>query len=219
MESPVGQATYEKLTVMLKPDMKPGQSIDFYNKECTNYEEMLCHGNYTGSLIAINEVERLVPLEQRERMRVIDVAAGTGRVGLDLRKIGFKNIDALEPAEGMMKLLKETNAYTHTFQEFLGVGSSSVPQGAYDMVTMVGGLGGGHVPVSGVDDLIRFAKPGALVIIVTRVEFMEIVEYKGRLEPHMDSLETRGLWRKVTKKVVPNYFHGKDGLVFIYRVL
>ncbi|XP_071522040.1 methyltransferase-like protein 27 [Panulirus ornatus] len=205
---------------IFRPGQTPGQSVAAYDEWSKNYEESLSQGVYNAPYIAVQEVERLVAKEQRERFRVLDVAAGTGWVGRELSKIGFKDMDALEPSEGMMNLLKKTNVYTLTFQEFLGVGQTSVPKGVYDVVVLAGGMGDGHIPVSGVDELIHFAKPGGLVIIVMRLEFLETAkEYKGKLEPHMDRLEKDGRWCKIARKLVPNYYLDKEGVVFTYRVL
>nr|XP_053649924.1 methyltransferase-like protein 27 [Cherax quadricarinatus] len=177
-------------------------------------------GIYRGHIIAAEEVSRVIPEEYRQKVRVLDVAAGTGLVGHQLYERGFRNIDALEPSEGMMRILKDTDIYTFKYQEFIGMGQNTVPQDTYDVVVIAGGMGEGHVPVQGIDDMIRFSKPGGLVIIVMRLEFLWTVEeYKEKLEAHMDYLEEKGKWRKEMRKVVPNNFFDKAGVVFIYRVL
>lgn len=40
-----------------------------------------------------------------------------------------RNIDALEPSEGMIKRLKDTSAYDLKYQEFIGHGGCTVPAG------------------------------------------------------------------------------------------
>ncbi|XP_069193989.1 uncharacterized protein [Procambarus clarkii] len=67
---------------------------------------------------------------------------------------------------------------------------------------------------------IEAAKESGLVIIVTGVNYLTAVEaYKDKLEPHMERLEQQGLWHKVVRTVVPNYFVEIDGVVYIYRVV
>ncbi|XP_069193990.1 methyltransferase-like protein 27 isoform X3 [Procambarus clarkii] len=119
----------------------------------------------------------------------MDIAAGTGAIGLELHKKGFTNIDALDPSEGMLKVLKETGVYNLIYQEFISQDPTTIPE-------------------------------GGLVIIVTGVNYLTAVEaYKDKLEPHMERLEQQGLWHKVVRTVVPNYFVEIDGVVYIYRVV
>ncbi|KAK7065158.1 ubiE/COQ5 methyltransferase [Halocaridina rubra] len=202
-----------------EPGISPEEVASSYTDWAPKYDETLCPGRYNGPDIAAEEVALRIPKEQRERVTIIDVAAGTGRVGLLLKQKGFTNIDALEPSKGMMDLLKETGVYGKTYQEFLGARQNSVPDDTYDVLVIAGGMGEGHIPVKGVDDMIRMTKSGGLVIIVMRKEYLEdVVEYKNRLIPHIDTLEKEGKWSKVEVKVVPSYSFNKDGLVFTYKV-
>ncbi|XP_069161497.1 methyltransferase-like protein 27 [Procambarus clarkii] len=90
----------------------------------------------------------------------------------------------------------------------------------YDVVVTTGSLLHSHMPVQAMDEFIRITKPGGLVIIVTGVNYLTAVEaYKDKLEPHMERLEQQGLWHKVVRTVVPNYFVEIDGVVYIYRVV
>ncbi|XP_071545009.1 methyltransferase-like protein 27 [Panulirus ornatus] len=214
------QTVYKENAKCFTPGLEPSQVIGNYSNWSRNYDKMMCLGTYNGPLMGAEEVARLVPEERRQKVRVLDIAAGTGKVGLELHKRGFVNIDALEPSEGMMNILRDTGVYSVKYQEFLGIGQNTVPPDTYDVVVIVGGMGEGHVPIQGVDDMIRITKPGGFVVIVMRLEYLEVVkEYKNRLEPHMDLLQQQGWWRKETKKVVRNYAFGKDGVIFICRVL
>ncbi|XP_066986485.1 uncharacterized protein [Macrobrachium rosenbergii] len=119
----------------------------------------------------------------------------------------------------MMKLLETTGVYTKNYSEFLGDGANSVPSDAYDVLVCSGGMMEGHIPLKGIDDMIRVTKPGGLIIIVMRAEFLhEVEEFKG-LEHYFDSLQEKGCLTKVEVKRVPNYVTGKDGIIFTYRVL
>ncbi|XP_069193988.1 methyltransferase-like protein 27 isoform X1 [Procambarus clarkii] len=150
----------------------------------------------------------------------MDIAAGTGAIGLELHKKGFTNIDALDPSEGMLKVLKETGVYNLIYQEFISQDPTTIPEDTYDVVVTTGSLLHSHMPVQAMDEFIRITKPGGLVIIVTGVNYLTAVEaYKDKLEPHMERLEQQGLWHKVVRTVVPNYFVEIDGVVYIYRVV
>ncbi|XP_050704254.1 uncharacterized protein LOC126989692 isoform X1 [Eriocheir sinensis] len=182
-------------------------------------QQMFVQGGFRGPAITLEEALRRVPPERRAKVRVLDVAAGTGCVGRELHREGFRLIDAVEPSEGMTKKLRESGVYTNDFMEFIGTGQSTVPRDTYDLVVISGGMGEGHVPVVGLDDLVRVAKNGGFVIIVMRHEYLQTApSYKDKLEPYMDQLEADGKWRKVERRIVPNFFFDKEGLVYVFRV-
>ncbi|XP_064109295.1 methyltransferase-like protein 27 [Macrobrachium nipponense] len=203
-----------------EPGITPDQVADSYTDMAQNYDEILSPERYRGPEIAADEVAARISEDKRRAVKVIDVAAGTGRVGLLLKDKGFSKIDALEPSKGMMALLKQTGVYTNTYSEFLGVGQNSVPKDTYDVLVIAGGMGEGHIPVKGIDDMIRITKSGGFVIIVMRKEYLDYVEeYKDKLIPYMDEMEKQGKWTKVELKTVHNYSFNKDGLVFTYKVV
>ncbi|XP_050724477.1 uncharacterized protein LOC127002501 isoform X2 [Eriocheir sinensis] len=202
-----------------RPGVTPEEMAAGYDEWSENYEEMMIwKGGYRGPAITLEEALRWVPPERRAKARVLDVAAGTGCVGRELHREGFRHIDAVDPSEGMMKQ-RETGIYTNDFLEFFGSGHSTVPKDTYDLVVTSGGMGEGHISHSGLDDVVRVAKNGGFVIIVMRHEFLQTVpSYKDKLEPYMDQLEADGKWKKVERRIVPNYFCDKEGLVFVFRI-
>ncbi|XP_050724567.1 demethylmenaquinone methyltransferase-like isoform X1 [Eriocheir sinensis] len=202
-----------------RPGITPEEMAAGYDEWSENYEEMMIwKGGYRGPAITLEEALRWVPPERRAKARVLDVAAGTGCVGRELHREGFRHIDAVDPSEGMMKQ-RETGIYTNDFLEFIGSGHSTVPKDTYDLVVTSGGMGEGHISHSGLDDVVRVAKNGGFVIIVMRHEFLQTVpSYKDKLEPYMDQLEADGKWKKVERRIVPNYFCDKEGLVFVFRI-
>ncbi|XP_064109367.1 uncharacterized methyltransferase Sca_1399-like [Macrobrachium nipponense] len=203
-----------------EPGITPNQVTDRYTNMAQKYDEILSPERYRGPEIAANEVAARISKDKRDDIRIIDVAAGTGRVGVLLKDKGFSNIDALEPSKGMMARLKQTEAYTNTYSEFLGIGHNSVPKDTYDVLVIAGGMGEGHIPVKGINDMIRIVKSGGFVIIVMRKEYLDYVEeYKNKLIPYMDEMEKRGKWTKIALKTIHNYAFNKDGLLFTYKVL
>ncbi|XP_071544079.1 methyltransferase-like protein 27 [Panulirus ornatus] len=213
-------ATLQLANKFYTPGQDPRQVTDLYSCWSNAYDKMLCPGRYNGPMLAAEEVVRLLPHDNHHLARILDMAAGTGQVGIELHKRGFTNVDALEPSDGMLKILKATGVYSLIFQEFVGIGQSTIPKGSYDVVVIVGGMGEGHVPVKGIDDMIRACKPGGVVVNIMRHEFLHNVEdYKDKLEQYMAVLERKGSWRREVRKILPNYFCDKEGIMFTHRVL
>lgn len=212
--------TYQVNEMCFQPGLKTKEVMSCYDSWSTSYDKMMVDGTYNGPRMALEEVLDHVPVSQRSTCRVLDVAAGTGQLGSMLASAGFMLLDAVEPSLGMLAILREKNVYNTLYDVYMGNGDTTITPDTYDVVVVVGAMGENHLPVSSVDHMISVTKPGGLVIIVMREENMVTVEaYRDKLEPHMDDLEERGCWTRVTRKVIPNYFCDKDGLVLTYRVL
>lgn len=86
-------------------------------------------------------------------------------------------------------------------------------------VTSCGGFVPGHLPVSALHDLVRMCKPGGLIVIVMRYEYLTTCEELRPLEPLMDELEAKNpsRWSRLKRHISPNYLLDKEGIVFAYR--
>ncbi|CAD5112099.1 DgyrCDS1340 [Dimorphilus gyrociliatus] len=82
--------------------------------ESGRYENDLGPQNYRGPIYCAEELSRRLI---DKNLRILDVAAGTGFLGKELAKLGHKNIDALEPSIGMIKMLKRLATYTRVYSD------------------------------------------------------------------------------------------------------
>jgi len=197
------------------------EMVEVYTEWADNYDQDLCPGRYNGPTIGAEALADYYPSEVRPLLKILDVAAGTGRVGQEMYPYGFRHIDALEPSPGMLKKLVARGLYESTFQSAIGFHPvDNILPNTYDSLIICGGMGEGHIPVSAVDEMIRIVKPGGTIFIVMREEYLSYVQqYVGKLEPHMQSLQEKGFWKQVNRKIVPSYSFNKTGVVFIYEVL
>ncbi|KAK4022979.1 hypothetical protein OUZ56_008420 [Daphnia magna] len=195
--------------------------LSFYQQWSDKYDEDFRTEHYIGPCLTVEAVCELIPDEKRADVTVLDVAAGTGLVGLELAKNGFKVIDAIDGSEAMLTKLRQKSIYRCTTQAMLGNGGDceSLPENAYDVVTSSGGFVPGHLPVSAVQDLIRMCKPGGLIVIVMRYEYLNTCEELRPLEPLMIELEHKNpsCWSRLKRHISPNYLLDKEGIVFVYR--
>ena len=79
---------------------------------------------YRGPKIAANFCDILIP---DKSAKIIDIGAGTGFVGEYLLKHGFNNVDALEPAKGMLVQAKEKRVYKNLLLEGISKDKQTSP--------------------------------------------------------------------------------------------
>jgi ubiquinone/menaquinone biosynthesis C-methylase UbiE len=88
---------------------------------------------------------------KKENIKILDVAAGTGLVGEELKKRGFneQNVTALDLCPDMLNVARKKNVYGKLIQAPFG---STMPKGmtarSFDCVIMCGGFAAGHIPLS-----------------------------------------------------------------------
>ncbi|KAK3583601.1 hypothetical protein CHS0354_039423 [Potamilus streckersoni] len=202
-----------------KGGLTPQQIADYYSQwgASGKYDIHLGSSRYLGPMQAARAIGEYF-VSDRENVRILDVAAGTGKVGQELYNLGFRNMDALDPSEGMLNKAKEKGVYNQIFNCCFEL-NMPIPDDSYDCLVVVGGMGEGHLPAESVYEMIRLVKPGGLICIAMREEYLQYVEaYKDKLQPLMERLEREGKWYQYKKEHVPNYAFGKDGTVFQYVV-
>ncbi|KAK3104204.1 hypothetical protein FSP39_025284, partial [Pinctada imbricata] len=74
---------------------------------------------YRGPQVTAEQLAEEVSMDKRSSYRVLDVGAGTGLVAEELNKLGFLNIDALEPSADMLRDAREKDVYSEYLQMFL----------------------------------------------------------------------------------------------------
>lgn len=210
----------QHLSIAYKDGGYPEKTAEFYtnwSKE-NNYDQHLNPNLYRGPEIAAQAVADYFPSSTRAGLRILDVAAGTGFVAENLLFLGFDHVDALDPSEGMLKIARQKGLYNHYICSYLDHNKLPLLADTYDCAVTSGGMGEGHIPYDGIDQLIRVVKPGGLVCIVMREAYLEHSQYKNILEPHMDDLEKQGLWTLVSRSIVENYCFDLNGVVYMYKV-
>ncbi|KAL4228674.1 hypothetical protein ACF0H5_011719 [Mactra antiquata] len=191
-----------------------------YDTLAETYEEMLLNANARTHEITAEIVADLYPSDVRNKVKILDVGAGTGMVGSALHGQRFKHIDALDPNPNMLEKAKLQNRYETYFIESVNPEeSSSIKNGTYDAVTMCGTLAeSGHIPPEAIKDIVRIVKTGGYMVIVNRLLKEETL---NDIEAVMNSLEADKKMIKVNRKVWPGYNEvtGDFGITWVYRVL
>merc|ERR1712025_1089870 len=152
-------------------------------------------------------------------VRVLDVAAGTGLVGVELAKVGFKHVVALDYSQEMLDKAKEKGVY----EDFICASIENVippplkPR-SYDCVVMLGGFAAGHLPLSSLYTMARICKKNGILINSMTLQYSEFVDEYLFINEYIKELEEDRVWNLKFKKVLDNYIKGKQGLVHAMQV-
>ncbi|XP_067665496.1 methyltransferase-like protein 27 [Haliotis asinina] len=190
--------------------------IQRFNEVSSKYNEALGSVNFMGPRTLAAILAELHP-SGRENVRVLDVAAGTGLVAVELRKKGFVNNDGLEPSEQMLAEAKRNNLYGRYICDLVGENTFDIENDTYSAVTM-SALSieiFKKLPVKALEELARVVKPGGHILMV---QYDYAFDSKV-LKANFSNLEDRGLWKLIELRPVSDFTHGKPGLVSIHQVL
>ncbi|XP_078660412.1 methyltransferase-like protein 27 [Branchiostoma floridae x Branchiostoma belcheri] len=201
-----------------KPGMTSAEVLRYYDNWAEMYDKDVHDMSYNGPRQCAEALAEV--LSGNKAARILDVAAGTGLCAAELLKLGYTNLDAIDGSQSMLDIAKSRNLYHRYICDFLGPRRLDIEDDHYDAIACCGSFSQGHLKDDCFPELIRIVKPGGLICITMREEFLHTVEaYRGKLEPAMVALEDKGCWERMARDTVPKYCHDKDGVVFIYRVL
>uniref|UniRef100_A0A2C9L4Y3 Methyltransferase type 11 domain-containing protein n=1 Tax=Biomphalaria glabrata TaxID=6526 RepID=A0A2C9L4Y3_BIOGL len=157
-------------------------------------------------------------IKYKDDALILDVAAGTGLVGAELRKRGFSQIHAHDGASNMLETCKRKGFYSHLIHCLIGEGKQlPASNNTYDAITMSGGTCENHIPPSCQEEFVRVIKPGGYFVNAYRSTMVNI-EYGQRWEAEARRLEMDNKWTFYGRLFFKKYNLFSDGFVDIYRV-
>jgi MFS family permease len=98
---------------------------------------------------------------------VLDAGAGTGLLGVELARAGFRRLDGVDMSGRMLDQAAGKGVYRDLRIGTLG-GALDYETGSYDGVVSAGVLTAGHAPATSLDELVRVTRPGGHVIFTLR---------------------------------------------------
>lgn len=190
-------------------------------------------------------VEEFVKFGIAKDAKLLDVAAGTGLVGLELKANGYTNIDAIDGSEDMLVAAREGNCYKNVMAHMItGDSKIPIPDHTYDHLVMSGALC--HIPFENIPQIIRLCKPGNYLRLITLcistatngiyfaggiicwaiAKSEDLVSHvpafkDGQFEKVIERLCSEKLWEFLPgfpKKAI-NFTHERDGWTYAMKVL
>ena len=96
----------------------------------------------------------------KSQIKIIDAGAGTGLNGVELSKLGYINIDAIDISQEMLDEAKKTNVFTKLICASLNEHNPGIETGEYHALITTGALIVGHVRPEALEEMIRMVKIG-----------------------------------------------------------
>ncbi|WP_026988704.1 class I SAM-dependent DNA methyltransferase [Fodinicurvata fenggangensis] len=136
--------------------------------------------------------------------KVLDAGCGTGLAGVELKKLGFTNIDGIDLSGEMLEVAREKEAYDKLAEADMTV-PLEIADDSYDAVISVGVFTSGHVKPKALDELARVTRKGGQIVVTVHEKVWEADGYPDYLE----DMEKRGLVSIRAVKEAP--YHRKEG--------
>ena len=122
---------------------------------------------------------------------VLDAGAGSGLVGLELARLGFKTIDGIDISATQLALAEVKGVYRRLIHARLGK-RLPFPNNAYDAMVSAGTFTFGHAPASSFDEIVRVIRPGGYLVFTLPAEG----DPEGYREKY-DELSETGRWSMI----------------------
>ena len=149
--------------------------------------------------------------------KILDAGAGTGLVGLELQRLGYTDICAMDISPGMLAQARAKGCYNDFRRMTLGQ-PLAFDTNAYDAVISVGVFTPGHAPPNSFDELARVARPGGHIIFSLRPDTRLELGFREQQE----RMENAGVWTLVTAtepfRPLPKGEPEVEHQIWVYRV-
>ncbi|RUW54080.1 class I SAM-dependent methyltransferase [Mesorhizobium sp. M1A.F.Ca.ET.072.01.1.1] len=157
----------------------------YYRGWADSYELDVEREQYCGPIIVAELTGALqTAYVDRERAvtTILDAGCGTGLVGMELERLGFRSIDGFDLSESMVEKARETGVYRDV-RDYVDLNSSLTvyPDASYDMTVCCGVFTVGHVRPDGLRELARVTRPQGFVVVSTRKSYAEATSFEDEV--------------------------------------
>ena len=154
---------------------------DKYNKDMVDW-------NYTGPK---ETTEIFDKYEKNKDILIFDAGCGTGLVGLELKKYGFKHFHGVDLSQTLLDSVPN-NLYQKLTKNDLNK-KIEAKDNSYDAVMCVGTFTFGHVKPNALDEFVRITKAGGLICFTIN----EGIHEEYGFDKKITSLKENNKWKEL----------------------
>jgi len=178
--------------------------------EQNKYNKDMVEWNYTGPQETVQVFKKY---EFNKDVLIFDAGCGTGLVGLELKKFGYKNFHGADLSQKLLDTIPN-NLYQRLTKVDLN-NTIDEKNDFYDAVMCVGTFTFGHVKPQALDEFVRITKKDGLICFTINEGIY--VEYG--FDKKIDTLKKEGKWKEL-EFFKSDYIASKDvnAWLGLYRV-
>ena len=180
----------------------PEEILKYYKDWAGNnkYNKDMIDWNYTAPKETVSVLKKHA---LNKNYKILDAGCGTGLVGIELKKLGYLNIEGLDFSQDMLDLIPQgiyKNLQKVDLNSYL-----KIKDDTYDVIICVGTFTFGHVKAHALDELIRITKNKGLICFTIN----EGIYKEYGFDKKIKQLSDKKTW-KVKEFFKSNYITNKD---------
>lgn len=205
----------KRLSDVYRHQGDPERLAAYYDRWAELYDEDMGRLGYVNPAMVCGMAGRYV--DDREA-HILDAGAGSGIVGRLLALLGYRDLTGVDISPGMLERAAALDVYRQLRQMDLGQPLGFEDE-EFDVCVACGVLTVGHAPPRALDELIRVARSGGMLIFSVTDQ-----AYEETFGDKMRALEDAGRWRAVDASRPYVALPGAAGdsahtsRMFVYRV-
>ena len=156
--------------------------------EQNKYNKDMLEWNYTGPKETVNTFKKY---SLNKESTIFDAGCGTGLVGLELKKFGYKNFHGADLSQKLLDTIPND-----LYQKLIKVDLNKpieVEDNFYDAVMCVGTFTFGHVKPQALDEFVRITKKGGLICFTIN----EGIYIDYAFDKKINSLKKENKWKEL----------------------
>ncbi|CDX21090.1 Type 11 methyltransferase [Mesorhizobium plurifarium] len=175
-ETALEHTAHKRIKEVLSLDGDADRLTKFYRQWASTYDLDVVQYRYCAPTI-VAELAAVVQMayldKERAATAILDAGCGTGLVGVELERLGFRLIDGFDLSNEMAEKARETRVY----RDVRGDVDLSLPlsgySASYDITVCCGVLTLGHVQPDRLRELARVTRPKGFIIANTRRSYAD----------------------------------------------
>ncbi|XP_038077156.1 uncharacterized protein LOC119745003 [Patiria miniata] len=172
--------------------------LTFYQQWAENYDKDMGPSHYGGPAFGAEALNKV--LTDKSAL-IVDCASGTGKVGEELAKHGFKRIHAVDFSQKCLDISASKKVYERLICDRLGSNKiKGIEDGYYSAVICVGAISVGHLSCDVFPEWNRIVKKGGYIVF-TRSKLIfpdkQLTSALDEIQSAIDDLIKKGVWEVV----------------------